>query len=282
MTESPAVHALWRTLRKQWGKATLLILTCAWILIPYYFLFIVSITKKGTTVDGFNLPKFLTLDNYHVIVQGANSIWPSLINSAIVGISATIISLIFAIPAAYGLSRLRHLASARAMYLSFFVLRGIPPVSLVIPYYLMFSSAGLLNSLVGLTLALVTLALPFAVWTLRVFFDAIPIELEEAARIDGASQLQTFIFVALPVVRQGIAATGILSALLVFVDYIFCATLAGPDTRVFSVYVTSFQQDYVTLVGPLAAAAGIGTLPMIVLYTFSQRYMQRMAIAGIH
>jgi multiple sugar transport system permease protein len=168
------------------------------------------------------------------------------------------------------------------MYLLFFVLRGVPPVTLVIPYYLILSGAHLLDSLLGLTLALVPLALPFAVWTLRVFFDAIPEELEDAARVDGASAWQRFVLVVAPTVRQGIAATAVLSALLVYVDYILAVTLTGPSSMTYAVYITSFKQDYVTLVGPLAAATLIGTVPMIVLYALSQRYMQRMAIAGIH
>jgi multiple sugar transport system permease protein len=281
MTERWERRWLGRAVRRCGTKAALIALFGFWVLAPFYFLVVVSFTPRGTTVQGFSWPGFLTLENYRLVVSGANTIWPSLSNSAVVSIVSTAISLIFAVPAAYGLSQLRDRPSGRLIYLSFFILRGIPPVALVIPYYLMFSRAGLLNSLTGLVLALVPIALPFAVWTLRVFFDAIPRELDEAARMDGANLVRRFLFIALPMVKHGVAATGVLSVLLVFVDYIMAVTLGGPATRTFAVYVTSFQQDYVTLVGPLAAASIIGTLPMIVLYATSQRYMQRMAIGGI-
>jgi multiple sugar transport system permease protein len=282
MTAQQSAIGATRRFRGPGIRAALVVLFGFWVLTPIYFLVVVSFAPRGTTVQGFKPLPFLTMENYDLVIEGANNIWPSLLNSAIVSLSATAISLIFAVPTAYGLSQLRHTTSGRLIYLSFFILRGIPPVALVIPYYLIFSRADILNSLPGLILALIPIALPFSVWTLRVYFDAIPKELEEAARMDGANLPQRFFLVILPMVRNGIAATGLLSVLLVFVDYVMAVTLGGPATRTFAVYVTSFQQDYVTLVGPLAAAAVIGTLPMVVLYTTAQRYMRRMTIGGIH
>jgi len=277
-----ALQRLLRRVRRHSIQISLLVLISVWVLTPYYFLIVESFTPGGTSVEGFRLPSFTTLSNYEDVIGGVNAIWEPLLHSAIVAVGATLIAMSLATPAAYGLSRLRRHRTARWAYLLFFILRGVPPVTLVIPYYLMLSGAHLLDSLAGLTIALVPLALPFAVWTLRVFFDAIPEELEDAARVDGATALQRFLLVILPTVRQGIAATSVLAALLVYVDYILAATLTGPSSMTYAVYVTSFRQDYVTLVGPLAAATLIGTVPMIVLYSFSQRYMQRMAIAGIH
>lgn len=271
-----------REIRRHPVRLLLLAVISLWVLVPYYFLIVVSFTPAGTSIDGFRPPTFLTLSNYEAVIAGANAIWEPLAHSAIVAVGATVIAMVLATPAAYGLSRLRRRKSAQWVYLSFFVLRGVPPVTLVIPYYLILSKADQLDSLTGLTIALVPMALPFAVWTLRVFFDAIPEELEDAARVDGATVLQRFLFVIMPTARQGIAATSVLAALLIYVDYILAVTLTGPSTLTYAVYVSSFKQDYVTLVGPLAAATLIGTVPMIILYSFSQRYMQRMAIAGIH
>jgi multiple sugar transport system permease protein len=236
----------------------------------------------GTSVEGFQIPSFTTLANYQFVVGGANAIWLPLSHSAIVSVAATGIAMVLATPAAYGLSRLRRRRVAQATYLLFFVLRGVPPITLVIPYYLLLSQANMLDSLQGLTLALVPLALPFAVWTLRVFFDAVPEELEDAARVDGANAFQRFALVIVPTVRQGLAVTSILAALLVFVDYIFALTITGPNSMTYAIYVTGFKQDYVTLFGPLAAATLIGAVPMVVMYSLSQRYMQRLAMAGIH
>lgn len=259
-----------------------LAIAIAWVVIPYYFLFVASITPRGVLVDGFEPIVHVTWDHFLSVMTGSNAIWPSIFNSIVISLGATLLALVIGVPAAYGLSRMRMSAIGQRTYISFFVLRSVPPVTLVIPYYLAFSTLKLLDTLIGLTLVLVSLALPFVIWTMRVFFDAIPKEMEEAASIDGATMWQRFSLINLPVVKQGIAATGLLSALLVFVDYIFVAQLGGPMSRTFSVYMTSFQQDLLTLVGPMAAAAIIGTLPMIVLFSFSQRYMQRMALAGVH
>ena len=260
----------------------LLAVVLAWVLLPLYFLVAVAVTPAGRTLRGLSLPRDVTDRHFGSVVHGVNEIWPSLVNSVVVTVGATVLALAIAVPAAYALSHLRHLRLGRNVYLSFFVLRGVPPVALVMPFYVIFSKAGLLNSFIGITIALVPLALPYAVWTMRVFFDAVPQEIEEAASVDGAGTLRTFFSVVLPVARPGIAATGILAALLVYVDYIVVATLAGPATMTFPVYITSFQQDYVALVGPLAAASLIGALPMVLMFGFSQRYMRRLATAGIH
>jgi len=193
-----------------------------------------------------------------------------------------VLALVLAAPAAWALSHYREGRVGRFLYLTVFVLRGIPPVALVLPFYLIFSRAQLLNSLAGIIIALTPLALPYCIWTLRVAFDAIPHEVEEAASVDGASLWRTFLQVVIPIAAPSIAATSILSALFTYVDFMIVATLSGPATLTFPVYITSFQQDFVTLVGPLAAASVVGMIPMILLFGFSQRYMRRLASAGIH
>jgi ABC-type glycerol-3-phosphate transport system permease component len=186
------------------------------------------------------------------------------------------------VPAAYALSKMRFNRVGRGLYLSFFVLRGIPPISLVLPIYVIFSKTHLLNNLYGLVIALTPLALPYCVWVLRTVFDSIPPAMEESASIDGAGIGRRFVSIVLPVAMPGIAAAGVLGALFVYVDYIIVSALAGPATYTFPIYITSFQQDFVSLVGPLAAAALIGAIPMLILFAFSQRYMRRLATAGIH
>jgi multiple sugar transport system permease protein len=280
-----ASPARWTSIGR-WVRATpkyvLLVIVLAWVLLPLYFLFAVALTPSGLTLDGLQIPDNLTDRNFDSVLTGRNLIWPALVNSVVVTIGATLLALLAAVPAAFALSHLRHRRFGRVLYLSFFVLRGVPPVALVLPFYVIYSKMGLLNNLYGMTVALVPLALPYAVWTLRVFFDAIPREVEEAASVDGAGVWRSFVSVVLPIARPGIAATGVLSALLVYVDYIIVATLAGPSTMTFPVYITGFQQDYVALVGPLAAASLIGALPMVFMFGFSQRYMTRLATAGIH
>lgn len=275
------MRALKLTARKI-PRTILLIVILLWVLVPIYFLVATSLVPEGDTLNGLELPKAITFSNYAGLFSGANTIWIPLVNSTVVTIASTGIALLLAVPAAYALSHLRHRRSGRAAYLSFFVLRGIPPIALVMPFYLIFARVNILNSLPGIIIALAPLALPYCVWTLRVTFDQIPREVEEAGAVDGAGRLRMFFSVVLPIAAPGIAATGVLSALFIYVDYIIVAPLAGPQTYTFPIYVTSFSQDFVQLVGPLSAAAIIGAIPMAVMFIVSQRFSRRLASAGIH
>ncbi len=263
-------------------RTVLMIVILFWVLVPIYFLIATSLSSEGKTLNGLVLPMAITFANYAGLFSGANSIWVPLVNSTIVTIAATGIALVLAVPAAYALSHLRHRRSGRAAYLSFFVLRGIPPIALVMPFYLIFARVNMLNSLPGIVIALAPLALPYCVWTLRVTFDQIPREVEEAGAVDGAGRLRMFFSVVLPIATPGIAATGVLSALFIYVDYIIVAPLAGPQTYTFPIYVTSFSQDFVQLVGPLSAASIVGAIPMALMFIVSQRFSRRLASAGIH
>lgn len=252
-----------------------------WIFVPYYFLAMTSVTEAGTIVYGFTVPQFLTLSNYREILGGAQAIWPFLLNSIIVSGGVTLLSLLFGVPAGYGLSRLRQFTVARGMYLSFFVLRMLPPMAFLIPYYLFFARVGLLDHREGLIMALLPFGLPFTIWTIKAFFDNIPVSIDESAQLEGATPFQTFVLISLPIVAQGIAATGLLNFLLAYVDYMFAATLARNTAMTFSVYVVSFQNDYVVYVSAMMAATVVGTLPMIAVYFYAQRFMRRMAIIGV-
>jgi multiple sugar transport system permease protein len=263
-------------------RAILLIVILLWVLVPMYFLVVTSFSAEGDLLPGLVLPSAITLDNYIGVFTGANAIWPALFNSTVVTVASTGLALLIATPAAYALSHMRHRKLGRGLYLSFFVLRGIPPIALVMPFFLIFSQSSMLNTLPGLIIALTPLALPYCVWTLRVTFDQIPREVEEAGAVDGAGRWRMFASVVLPIATPGIAATGILTALFIYVDYIIVAPLAGPNTFTFPIYVTSFSQDFVQLVGPLSAASLIGAIPMVLLFIFSQRFGKRLASAGVH
>jgi multiple sugar transport system permease protein len=261
----------------------LILVLLVWVAVPYYFLVVLSLVQQGTLVEGLKPPASITYENYLSIFTGQNAIWPYLLNSTIVASGTTIVALAMAVPAGYGLSRLRTTSvAARWIYLAFFVLRMLPPVALVIPYFLFFSRLRLLDHREALIIALVPLTLPFTVWTIKVFFDVVSENIEEAAYIDGASIVQTFIWVVLPVVTQGIAATGLITFLLAYVDYMVAGTLARQTAMTLPVYLVSLQTDFVVYVGRMMAATLVGTLPMIVLYFYAQRYMRRMAIIGTH
>lgn len=269
-----------RTTRARLFFGLALVAMLIWIFVPYYFLFVTSLVPQGTAVRGFAWPDFTTLDNYRQILVGANTLWPYLFNSVVVTLSVTLLALLIGVPAGYGLSRLRQFPVAKGLYLSFFVLRMLPPVAFVIPYFLLFSRLNLLDTRQGLVLALLPFSLSFAIWTIKAFFDGVPQDIEEAAQLDGANTLQTFAVIILPMVSQAVAATGLLTFLLAYVDYLFAVTLTRNTAVTYAVYLVTFANDYRVYVNAMMAATLLGTLPMIALYFYAQRFMRRMAIIG--
>ena len=131
-----------------------------------------------------------TLDNYREVLFGASSILPNLWSSFVVATLATLLTMLFAVPAAYAMARLRYPGKRGA---GFYVLatQMLPPVGLIIPYYLVLQKVGLLDSYSGLTVIYLTFSLPFAIWLMVSYFEDLPFEMEEAALLDRAGRLRT-------------------------------------------------------------------------------------------
>jgi ABC-type glycerol-3-phosphate transport system permease component len=146
----------------------------------------------------------------------------------------------------------------------------------------MATRSGLLDTKLAMILALLAQTLPLAVWTSKVFFDAIPIQLDEAARIDGAGPLRVFLRVILPLTAAGTAVTGVLTFLTAYIDYIFAATLTNQRAATLPLYIAGFKTEYRFYVGDMLAATVVGTLPMLALFILVQRHMKRVMLAGVH
>lgn len=250
-----------------------------WVLTPLYFLVVASLTPEGAQTPGLKLPSAFSLEHYRRVLQGTNSLWPFMFNSTAVGLGVVLSVLAFALPGAYALARWKALLS-RLLYTGFFWLRMLPPISLTIPFYLIFSKAGLLDTRTGLILALVPLNIPMAVWILAGFLGSVPRELEEAAWIDGASFSGTLTRIVLPVTINGIIATGIFLFLEAYTHYLLALVVTNVNAAPLTIFIAGQQTDYRFLIGPMLSAAFVGTLPMIVLYTISLKHLKRMALAG--
>ena len=149
-----------------------------------------------------------TLDNYRAVLSGADSILPNLWSSIVVSSTATLLTMLFSVPAAYAIARLKYPGKQTS---GFYVLvtQMLPPVGLVIPYYLVLQRIGGLDTYSGLILIFLTFSLPFAIWLMVSYFEDIPLEMEEAALLDRAGRLRALWYVILPQVRGGIAVTTI-------------------------------------------------------------------------
>lgn len=217
-------------------------------------------------------PNAPTLQNYANLF-GPRARFPATIaNSLIVASTATTIALVLGVSAAYALAspRLRFARAAAFWMLSF---RMLPPVALVLPYYFVFRQAGLLASVWAVALTHSVFAIAIVVWMMKAYFETLPREIEDAARVDGASTWQIFTRVALPLSPAAVAAAAIFSFLTSWNEFLFAVILSRAQTQTVPVAVASFVGEVYVSWGELAAATSLGLLPAFALVFVSQRYL---------
>lgn len=220
-----------------------------------------------------------TLDNYREVMFGASSILPNLWSSCVVSTSATLLTMLFAVPAAYVLARLRYPAKRAS---GFYVLatQMLPPVGLIIPYYLALQKLGWLDTYSGLTVIYLTFSLPFAIWLMVSYFEDVPFEMEEAALLDRAGRLRTLWYVILPQVRGGIAVTAIFVFLNAWNEFMFAVVLGGNRVRPVTVAMFNFISVEQTQWSRLAAGAMLAMAPVILIGIFAQRHIVKGLTVG--
>jgi len=201
-------------------------------------------------------------------------------NSLIVAILTTIVGVALSTTAAYALSRFRFPGRKTGLTM-FLVVQMFPATLLLLPLYVILNKLGLLNSIAGLVLVYATTAIPFCVWTLKGYFDSLPRELEEAARIDGASQWMIFRKIILPLARPGIAVTALFSFMTAWNEFIMASTFMT-DERSYTLpvllnsRVDQFSADW----GLFAAGALVTSIPVMALFYVLQRYLVGGLTAG--
>jgi multiple sugar transport system permease protein len=220
-----------------------------------------------------------TLAHYREVLFGASTILPNLISSVIVAGSATLLTMLFAVPAAYALARLNLPAKRTG---GFYVLatQMLPPVGLIIPYYLILQRIGALDTYGGMIGIYLTFSLPFAVWLMVSYFEDIPPEMEEAALLDRAGRLRTLWHVILPQVRGGIAVTTIFVFLNAWNEFLFAVVLAGNRVRPVTVAMFNFISVEQTQWARLAAGSMLAMAPVIILGLLAQRHIVKGLTVG--
>jgi len=202
------------------------------------------------------------------------------LNSAALALGTTIVGVFLSCTAAYALSRFRF-PGRRAGLGAFLVVQMFPSTLLLIPLYVLLNKLGLLNSLAGLTLVYATTAIPFCVWTLKGYFDTLPRELEEAARIDGASAWGVFFRVVLPLSRPAIAVTALFSFMTAWNEFILAGTFMT-DERSYTlpVLLHNYIGEHHAEWGHFAAGAILTSMPVMALFYLLQRYLVGGLTAG--
>jgi multiple sugar transport system permease protein len=264
-------------LRRLGIVAAMALVTVAF-LVPQLWLLSLSLKDRGQ-VFAFPprwIPERPILDNYLFALTGTQVPW-YLWNSVKVAALATLLTLAAGVPAAYVLSRERFRGRS-PLLATLLVVQMISPVVLLLPLYLLIDRAGLVDTHAGLILAYAAIQVPFTVWVLKNFFDAVPPALFEAARLDGASRLHTLWSIALPLVAPGLAATTIFNLATYWSEFALALVLLDSQARfTIPIGVFSLQSAYETEWQLVAAASFIGLVPMMAAFVFLQRYF----IAGL-
>jgi ABC-type glycerol-3-phosphate transport system permease component len=241
------------------------------------------LTSFKTERDVLAYPPLLvftpTLANYREVLWGPSSILPNLWSSTVVSVLTTVLTMLIATPAAYALARLRYPFKRTS---GFYVLatQMLPPVGLIIPYYLVLQRAGLLDSYTGLVIINLTFSLPFAIWLMVSYFEDVPFEMEEAALLDRAGRLRAFWHVVLPQVRGGMAVTTVFVFLNAWNEFMFAVVLGGNKVRPVTVAMFNFISVEQTQWARLAAAAMVAMAPVILVGLFAQRHIVKGLTVG--
>ncbi len=261
--------------------ATIVVVTVI-CLFPFWWMISLSLKQRVDIFAGFTLiPLRPTLDNY-IRLFAQNHMGDFLMNSVVVVSVSTVASLLIGAPAAYALARFRLVARLSSLGLmAALLVRIVPPILLVVPFYLALAQLGLLNSRLGLILCYTGINTSFVVWMMQSFFAEIPKEIEEAALVDGDTRFSAMRRVILPLAAPGLAATAIFVVVATYNDFLIALTItANPDAQTVPVGISTLigktQIDW----GPMAAAGVIGVIPILIFTAIAQRQIVRGLTMG--
>ena len=248
-----------------------------WTVVPVYHMVLFAISPKDSAFAGNLWPDHPTLNNFAIVLQQKhyylNHFWKQMGNSLVIAVATGVITLLIATFAAFAISRLKVRGGRLVMNLALFTY-FIPAAFLAVPMYRTMGLYGLLNSQWALILAMVTLASPYAIWVLKQASDKLPEELDEAAYIDGASALQLFRLVYVPLMVPSLVAVGTYALLLAWNEYLYAFLLLSKDTDVtLAVGLGNFLAADDSPWELLMATGLIYALPPAAIYYTFKRYM---------
>jgi multiple sugar transport system permease protein len=255
-----------------------------WTMIPVYHMFLFAISAKDSATSGRLWPAEPTLSNFETVFLQKhfylNHFWQQLGNSFVIAFSTGFITLFVATFAAFSISRLKVKGGRTVLNLALFTY-FIPAAFLAVPMYKTMSNYGLLNNHWSLILAMVTIASPYCIWVLKQASDKLPWELDEAARMDGATPLQLFRLVYLPLMVPSMVAVGIYALLLAWNEYLYAFLLLSKETDLtLSVALGNFLAADDSPWEVLMATGFIYALPPAAIYYAFKRYMVSGLTAG--
>jgi multiple sugar transport system permease protein len=259
------------------------------IYLPVAWLVISSISTRSELLSTpiHWIPQQPTFQNYiNILLPGqdasevAKTFRITLWNSLLVASSVTVIALTLGSLASYALVRLRF-PFRQTMLIGILGTRMIPEISLVIPLYLFATRFGLFNSPLILIITYLSFALPFAIWLMAAFFNTIPVELEDAARIDGCNRIETLFRIILPISAPGLVSTGLFVFLTAWDEFFFALILTSTvSAKTVPVAIAEFTGRYVVDVGGMMTGGVLAAIPPVILSLIFQRYIVSGLTAG--
>jgi len=271
-----------RRRRPRWVSNSIAVVFSAVWIFPVYWMVNTAFKPRSesmTTTPLF-LPQHPTLDNFVVAITQTGFL-VNLRNSAIVVVGTVVLAIILGFFAAAALSRFRF-RGRRTIMIVILAVQMLPTTALLIPLFLIFNTMGLLGTYAGLVLAYIATVLPFSIWVMRGFFVAIPMEIEEAAQLDGANTWQVLTRVLFPLVAPGVIATSIFAFIAAWNDYIIAYTFMKDQSMyTLPVWLASFvSQNTGTDSGGQMAASVLFSLPVVVFFVIIQRNLVSGMSAG--
>ena len=255
-----------------------------WTIIPVYHLFLFAISARDSATSGRLWPDHPTLQNFEFVFYQKHfyldHFWVQMGNSLLIAVTVGVLTLFVATTAAFAISRLKVAGGRWVMNLALFTY-FIPAAFLAVPMYKTMGNYGLLNNQWALILAMVTIASPYCIWVLKQASDKLPDELDEAARMDGATPLQLFRLVYLPLMVPSLVAVGTYSLLLAWNEYLYAFLLLSNDNKVtLAVALGHFLSADDSPWELLMATGLIYALPPAAIYYTFKRYMVGGLTAG--
>ena len=261
----------------QIGSHVILLHGVLCVLLPVLWILDVAISPGNAL--GSEIGDAFTTEHFEKILTG-DGFWLWFRNSLLVSLGTTFFGLCIAIPAGYAFSRYKFRGRDEAMF-SFLLVQMFPGVIILVPYFLVMKSLGLLNSHLGLILAYSVTALPLCVWMLKGFFDTVPRELEEAAMLDGCNQWQVFTKVVLPLSLPAIAVTALFSFLAAWNEFLLALTFNTSNSMyTLPVGLASMISSTGQAWGDFAAASLLVSIPVVILFIVFQKFLIEGLSAG--
>lgn len=272
------IPAIRRRKKRSWGAAVWVGLSLAAALVPLAYLLSVSLMTQGQVSAGLLVPTSPAWGNWAAAFT-ESGLPRAIVNSVVASLGGAALTLVFALPAAWAMAR--HRTGGRT--LAGLVLSPwlLPPIVAIVPVFTLLRVLGLNNTLAGLTLVYALTNTAVAIWLLEGFVRRLPVELDEAAQIDGAGEWRVLVSVVTPLLTPALVAVGVIVAVLNYNEFLFATFLTqGPDAQTVPVILSLMLGERVQDFGKIAAASLIGVIPVFAAAVFLQRWLVAGLTAG--